>query len=253
MGAREQFGADDFTRIGDFNTPETISILGTAASDISEMVLREIASTVIDLRRQKIRLRDRDAEAPDTGRKGTVQAQKSASGTAPQKEAEAEVWLYEENERPPWGVEAGSHSPWGKVQTCREIADGVFEISTARHGGITLRESDAEGVFSPEIIARAGKEYGWLYFEEDEEAPIAAQQLQDRGLLRGTDQQWLEIHARDSVANQKKTPYAREPESRKTICKIAISQTGRFYSCLSLHSTKMRDKKEDNTSCHTAM
>lgn len=52
VNAREQFRADDFARIGDFNTPETVSILGTATSDIAEMALREIASTVISLRRQ---------------------------------------------------------------------------------------------------------------------------------------------------------------------------------------------------------
>jgi len=40
------FEAEDFARIGDFNTPETISILGTASSDISEMVLREIGDSL---------------------------------------------------------------------------------------------------------------------------------------------------------------------------------------------------------------
>lgn len=40
------FEAEDFARIGDFNTHETISILGTASSDISEMVLREIGDSV---------------------------------------------------------------------------------------------------------------------------------------------------------------------------------------------------------------
>lgn len=47
VNAREQFSADDFAHVCDFNTPETVSILGTAASDIAEMALREIASTVI--------------------------------------------------------------------------------------------------------------------------------------------------------------------------------------------------------------
>jgi N12 class adenine-specific DNA methylase len=40
------FEPEDFSHIRDFDTPETISILGTAASDISEMVLREIGVTV---------------------------------------------------------------------------------------------------------------------------------------------------------------------------------------------------------------
>ncbi len=66
MDARAQFSAGDFAHIADFNTPETISILGTAASDISEMVLREIASTVLSLRRQETRKRDSVAKQEKT-------------------------------------------------------------------------------------------------------------------------------------------------------------------------------------------
>ena len=47
------FEALDFSRIYDFNTPETISILGAAASDISEMALREVAVTVRSLMREE--------------------------------------------------------------------------------------------------------------------------------------------------------------------------------------------------------
>ncbi len=43
------FSGDDFTHIYEFNTPETLSILGAAVSDISEMPLREISTTVLRL------------------------------------------------------------------------------------------------------------------------------------------------------------------------------------------------------------
>ena len=46
---QEYFSGEDFARVFDFNTPETLSILGGAVSDISEMPLREIASTVRNL------------------------------------------------------------------------------------------------------------------------------------------------------------------------------------------------------------
>ncbi|WP_442871202.1 DUF7007 domain-containing protein [Acutalibacter muris] len=39
----------------------------------------------------------------------------------------------------PWGVEIGNHSPWGIVQTTQELTDGVFKVSTPRHGGIMVR------------------------------------------------------------------------------------------------------------------
>ena len=44
--ARRFFSAEDFSRVYDFNTPDTIAVLGGAASDISEMAIREIEATV---------------------------------------------------------------------------------------------------------------------------------------------------------------------------------------------------------------
>ena len=46
IDCKEHFSPEDFARVIDFNTPETFSILGTAASDIAEMILREVAVTV---------------------------------------------------------------------------------------------------------------------------------------------------------------------------------------------------------------
>ena len=46
---QEYFSGEDFTHIYDFNTLKTLAILGAAASDIAEMPLREIASTVLPL------------------------------------------------------------------------------------------------------------------------------------------------------------------------------------------------------------
>ena len=50
---QDYFSGEDFAHIYDFNTPETLSILGGAVSDISEMPLREIASTVRNLYREE--------------------------------------------------------------------------------------------------------------------------------------------------------------------------------------------------------
>ena len=44
--AMNDYDPDYFTSAMDFNTPETLSVLGNASSDISEMVLREIEATV---------------------------------------------------------------------------------------------------------------------------------------------------------------------------------------------------------------
>ncbi len=47
------YSREDFARVFDFSTPETVAILGGAASDISEMVLREIGATVKNLQMEE--------------------------------------------------------------------------------------------------------------------------------------------------------------------------------------------------------
>ena len=49
--AAEHFSFEDFVHVLDFNTHDTISVLGVASSDIAEMVLREIEVTVRSLQR----------------------------------------------------------------------------------------------------------------------------------------------------------------------------------------------------------
>ena len=55
--AADMFDPDDFSNISDFNTPATISVIGSASSDISEMVLREIEATVRSAAREEIKNR----------------------------------------------------------------------------------------------------------------------------------------------------------------------------------------------------
>lgn len=88
----------------------------------------------------------------------------------------------DDEESPPWGTEVGSHSPWGKVQTSDQFADGVYEISTASHGGVMIRETDAQKLLSPETLAVGAVEYGWCYYEEDAAAPVVIRELLDKGI-----------------------------------------------------------------------
>ena len=53
INAYELYESDEFSNITDFNTPETMSIIGGASSDISEMVLREIEATVRSVVREE--------------------------------------------------------------------------------------------------------------------------------------------------------------------------------------------------------
>ena len=49
----EYFDSEDFAHVFDFNTLKTLAILGTTTSDIAEMPLREIATTVLELYREE--------------------------------------------------------------------------------------------------------------------------------------------------------------------------------------------------------
>ncbi len=62
----EYFTAEDFARVYDFNTPQTLSILGAAVSDIAEMPLREIATTVLSLQREEQKRNRTFADRPNT-------------------------------------------------------------------------------------------------------------------------------------------------------------------------------------------
>ena len=80
MDAREYFDREDFVRVLDFSTPQTVAILGGAASDISEMVLREIGATVKNLqmeeRKQNRTFADnRTSGYNDSGNKTTERSQ----------------------------------------------------------------------------------------------------------------------------------------------------------------------------------
>ena len=63
--AKEFFEWSDFSTITHFNSFETVSILGAAVSDIAEMGLREIESTVKNLQKQSIRTFAKETDKSD--------------------------------------------------------------------------------------------------------------------------------------------------------------------------------------------
>ena len=60
-----------------------------------------------------------------------------------------------------------ANSPWDHVQTCERLAEGVFWVSTASHGGLMVDASTATETLSPEA-RRHGMKWGRFYcYEED--------------------------------------------------------------------------------------
>lgn len=76
-------------------------------------------------------------------------------------------------------IQVGTRTPWGKAQDARQVFPGVYEVSTAGHGGYKVLDN----ALIPECLRKAG---GW--YEEDCEWAIVAFSLGfgDIGQARAT-------------------------------------------------------------------
>ena len=70
MQPGEYFEHEDFLNVFDFNTPQTVAALGTAISQSSELVLRQIEVTIKNYEREKIAERSESHERTDLYRSG---------------------------------------------------------------------------------------------------------------------------------------------------------------------------------------
>ena len=82
------------------------------------------------------------------------------------------------------------YSPWGEIQHCEELCPGVYQVSTASHGGVMAILSVASKLFSTAVRQYSFVEGGYLCFEEDCEAPVAIRELMDKGLCKAPVNQY---------------------------------------------------------------
>ena len=82
------------------------------------------------------------------------------------------------------------YSPWGEIQHCEELCPGVYQVSTASHGGVMARLGRASKLFSRAARQYSFVEGGYLCFEEDCEAPVAIRELMDKGLCKAPVNQY---------------------------------------------------------------
>ena len=82
------------------------------------------------------------------------------------------------------------YSPWGEIQHCEELCPGVYQVSTASHGGVMAKLSVASKLFSTAVRQYSFVEGGYLCFEEDCEAPVAIRELMDKGLYKAPVNQY---------------------------------------------------------------
>ena len=74
-------------------------------------------------------------------------------------------------------------SLWGEVQHCYTIAPGIYDVSTAGHGGVMIDRQLAAYILSS-AARREGESFRqYLCFEEDVAACIAFREMIDKGIL----------------------------------------------------------------------
>ena len=81
-------------------------------------------------------------------------------------------------------VSVPTYTPWGEPQQIYEINKGIFEVSTASHGGIMIRNDIADKVLSPEAREIGFRDSGFHCFEEDCDCTVALRELIDKGMFR---------------------------------------------------------------------
>ena len=181
--AREYFEREDFSRVFDFSTPETVAILGGAASDISEMVLREIGATVKNLQmeeRKQIRTFAKQQEITQNidGNKTTERSAEYGadlynagrlSDTRPDRAGSAEDWQVwnaaaQLPERPQGrdlhrdDAVGQAEQPSGANRPASERDDGDPDLA---YGGDAGRDGEPESVGSDEM-GRADEQHSPL-------------------------------------------------------------------------------------------
>lgn len=72
-------------------------------------------------------------------------------------------------------------SPWGEVQTCDMLCPGVYQVSTAGHGG-TMVAMEMAAALSPAARRCGFQRGGFLCFEQDSQEDVVLRELLDKKL-----------------------------------------------------------------------
>ena len=152
----EHFEHEDFLSIFDFNTPETISVLGTAISNSSERVLRQIEVTIKNYERERNAERSQNNDRADLHEKwGLSDPQPKLAGDRD----EAPGQVRSDAEEVSAGTQTGAveqHDPVGEAvppsegnrrdgEPAAEAADARTDEAQRRDGGAESQRPDEMG------------------------------------------------------------------------------------------------------------
>ena len=80
-------------------------------------------------------------------------------------------------------VEEPKNSIWGEIDNAVRINNGIFQVTTASHGGIMIKSEIAKTVLSREAQKIAQKDNGWHFYEEDCAYAAAMREIVDKDLF----------------------------------------------------------------------
>ncbi len=111
-----------------------------------------------------------------------------------------------------------TYSMWGEVQSCRTIANGIYEVSTAGHGGVIIDEQLAKEILSPEAVKVGVLDGGYYCFEEDCDACVPLRELYDKGVLTSEHEYFthFSVSSERAEATNKRVPFINANEEEKT-------------------------------------
>ena len=114
MQPGDYFEHEDFLNVFDFNTPQTVAALGTAISQSSELVLRQIEITIKNYEREKLAERSRNHDRADLHQeRGLPDSRPDAERDAGGRETPGQV--RETAQELPSGAQTGAVQPSGAV------------------------------------------------------------------------------------------------------------------------------------------
>ena len=114
MQPGDYFEHEDFLNVFDFNTPQTVAALGTAISQSSELVLRQIEVTIKNYEREKLAERSRNHDRADLHQeRGLPDSRSDAERDAGGRETPGQV--RETAQELPSGAQTGAVQPSGAV------------------------------------------------------------------------------------------------------------------------------------------
>ena len=114
MQPRDYFEHEDFLNVFDFNTPQTVAALGTAISQSSELVLRQIEITIKNYEREKLAERSHSHDRADLHQeRGLPDSRPDAERNAGGRETPGQV--RETAQELPSGAQTGAVQPSGAV------------------------------------------------------------------------------------------------------------------------------------------